>query len=179
MPPLTKPFCLGQPPPRIYMRSRTHQTMTVQLLDGLAGEDNVFEFDKAHRPVDLLAETHALEARGALEQASERLLQEVGRQGRRRDGRQVAHIERVDLPGSAQGNSPRDATGRTGGFWSAGFPGPRLLPVSLSRSLPPGGLLPKLTPTGGNMLPNPPGPIPPGPPPPLMTELIELRCWPG
>lgn len=93
----------------------THQTVPIQLLDCLTREDNVFKLDKAHGPVDLLPEAHALEAWRPLEQPSKRFFEEVGWQGWGRDGRQIPYVERVDLASSAPVYLLSQGI-RTGGF---------------------------------------------------------------
>ena len=52
------------------MRQITHQTMPVEMLDSVLGVIDILEFDKAHRPVDLLPKTHPLVAVACLEQRS-------------------------------------------------------------------------------------------------------------
>jgi hypothetical protein len=44
--------------------------MTVEMLDSILGVIDIFEFDKAHGPIDLLPKAHPLVAVTSLEQSS-------------------------------------------------------------------------------------------------------------
>jgi hypothetical protein len=77
--------------------ANTYKSVPVQVLDRVRGKGDVLKLDKAHGSVDLLTEAHALEALAALEQAAQRLLEEVGRVRWGRNGREIAYVERVDL----------------------------------------------------------------------------------
>lgn len=79
-------------------RRSTHQAVAVERLDGIGSKVDILKLDKAHWPVDLLPEAHPLVAWARLEEHAKRLLEEVGRQRWRRDGWEIADVERVDLP---------------------------------------------------------------------------------
>ena len=90
-------------------RRCTHQVVAVQILDGVSGKRHILKLDKAHGSIDLLPERHSLVSCTSREQGTEGLFEKVGRMGRRGDGREVANVERVDLPNVSEGKGMRGA----------------------------------------------------------------------
>lgn len=71
--------------------------MPVEVLDSLCSVRDIIKLYKAHGPIDLLPEAHALVARALLEERSEGFFKVVWRMVGRGHGREVPDVESIDL----------------------------------------------------------------------------------